>query len=296
MSYPERYAALQAKVEQALDACLPLPSEDWAEEEHPRRLAEAMRYSVLNGGKRLRPVLLLAACGLLESDLDTALPFAAAVEMIHCYSLIHDDLPAMDDDDLRRGKPTNHKVYGEAMAILAGDALLNLAYETMAASPHPRAMAALYQVARRAGGQGMIAGQTADIMMEGQAADPEMLRYMHSHKTADLITAPIAAGLTLAGADTEEMAAGCRYGYHLGLAFQIVDDLLDLTGDAALLGKATNMDAQRGKLTWPAVVGMAQAWTDAAWHIEQAVQALSIFDERADFLRELAVQTLDRVQ
>ena len=200
------------------------------------------------------------------------------------------------------GEKAETTMGGQAVKVLPANLsekqhrLLNLAYETMAASPHPRAMAALYQVARRAGGQGMIAGQTADIMMEGQAADPEMLRYIHSHKTADLITAPIAAGLTLAGADTEQMAAGCRYGYHLGLAFQIVDDLLDLTGDAALLGKATHMDAQRGKLTWPGVVGMAQARSDAAWHIEQAVQALSIFDERADFLRELAVQTLDRVQ
>lgn len=262
----------------------------------PKMLGDAMRYSLLAGGKRLRPVLLLAAYNLLHNDVMPALPFAVAVETIHTYSLIHDDLPAMDDDDFRRGKPTSHKVYGEAMAILAGDALLNMAYETMAHSGHANALAALAQIAARAGGRGMIAGQTADIAMEGKPADEHMLRYIHQHKTADLITAAVLGGLALAGANRKQLALGEQYSLHLGLAFQIVDDLLDLEGEQQLLGKHTGQDAGHGKLTWPAVYGVQAARQDAARHIDTAVAAANGFGEQGQFLAQLALNSLKRVQ
>ena len=190
----------------------------------PERLLEAMRYSLEAGGKRLRPVMLLAACDMAGGDMETALPFACAMEMIHTYSLIHDDLPAMDNDDLRRGKPTNHKVFGEGMAVLAGDGLLNAAAELMARAAlqfnDNRGIRALEIIMRHAGVTGMIAGQAADLDSEGEAPREEMLTYIHSHKTADLLEAPMEAGLVLAGADEKARRLGRDYGYHLGLAFR----------------------------------------------------------------------------
>ena len=219
--------------------------------------------------------------------------------MIHTYSLVHDDLPAMDDDALRRGKPTNHLVYGEDIAILAGDGLLNMAYETMLdsdfAQEHPaEAMRAMREIAARAGVRGMVAGQTLDVKLEGKEPCIESVRYIHLHKTADLLTAPVVAGLMLAGATEEQLAAARTYGRGMGLAFQIVDDLLDLEGDAAALGKETGMDAQRGKMTWPAVCGVEQARRDAAQAVEEAVAAMRIFGERGKKLSDLALQSLVR--
>jgi geranylgeranyl diphosphate synthase type II len=216
--------------------------------------------------------------------------------MIHCYSLIHDDLPAMDNDDLRRGKPSSHKVFGEAVAILAGDALLNAAYEVMAGSKHPRALSALGHIAARAGSKGMIAGQAADIFMEGKTGEITMLAYIHRHKTGDLIVAPLVAGLSLADASARELQAGEAFGQHLGLAFQIVDDLLDLGGDPKVLGKRTGRDAIKGKLTWPSIFGQDQAKRDARSNVDKAMESLSLFGPRAAFLRSLALSTLDRVQ
>lgn len=266
----------------------------------PDKLREAMLYSLEAGGKRLRPVLLLAAYGLLRDDVTPALPYACALEMIHTYSLIHDDLPAMDNDDLRRGKPTNHVRFGEAVAILAGDGLLNAAFELMlrdaAASGNLAGLCAAEAIARRAGVTGMIAGQTMDVTLEGTAPTLEKVSYIHAHKTADLLTAPMEAGLILAGAGKEQLDAGRQYGYHLGLAFQMVDDLLDLEGDPALLGKNTGTDAAQGKLTWPACVGVERTREEAAEHIRLAVDALSIFEESANFLKALAQSTLTRVQ
>ena len=296
MPFKAQYASYQRLLEQALHEAIPEPAEDWRTGDRPGLIARAMRYSLLSGGKRLRPVLLLAAYQLLDDSVEEALPFAVALEMIHCYSLIHDDLPAMDNDDLRRGKPTCHKVYGEAIAILAGDGLLNAAYEHMAQSRHPRALAVLGLIAVRAGSRGMIAGQAADIYMEGKAGDARMLSYIHRHKTGDLIIAPLEAGLCLAGAGELELRAGQTYGQHLGLAFQIVDDLLDLQGDPLLLGKKTGKDASGGKLTWPSIFGPDQARKDARRCIEQALEALDPFGQRALFLRSLAMDTLERVQ
>lgn len=265
----------------------------------PQPLRSAMRYSLLLPGKRLRSTLLLAAYHLLAEDWRSVLPFACAVEMIHTYSLIHDDLPALDNDALRRGQPTNHRVYGENMAILAGDGLLNMAYETMLDAPftaaHPAcAVRAIGEIARCAGVRGMIAGQTLDVKLEGHAPTEACVRYIHLHKTADLITAPVTAGLLLAGAGEEQLRAGRAYGQGLGLAFQIEDDLLDLEGDVAALGKETGMDAQRGKMTWPVVRGVEQARRDACTAVEQAVAAMSLFGERAQKMSDLARNTLVR--
>ncbi len=267
----------------------------------PQPLRSAMRYSLLLPGKRLRPVLLLAGYALLADDWQRALPYACALEMIHTYSLIHDDLPALDNDALRRGQPTSHRVFGENIAILAGDALLQLAFETMLESPfgaeHPRrALSAIREIAERAGVRGMIAGQTLDVKLEGAKPEPALVGYIHRHKTADLLTAPVTAGLTLAGADERQLDAGRRFGQGLGVAFQIVDDLLDLHGDVALMGKEAGMDAQRGKMTWPAVYGEERSRADAERLIRSAVDALAIFGERADFLRALAQQTLVRAR
>lgn len=295
MGFDQEQAAYILMIEQALRDALIEPEQDWPRDGIPRNLNTAMRYSLLAGGKRLRPTLLLAACHLLLDDVSAALPFAAAVEMIHTYSLIHDDLPAMDNDDLRRGKPSNHKAFGEATAILAGDALLNLAYELMGRSAHPRALKALSAIASAAGSSGMIAGQAADMWMEGREADQDMLRYIHSHKTADLITAPVVAGLILAGADDRQLEQGRMYGCHLGLAFQIVDDLLDELGDETKMGKRLGKDHAVGKLTWPGLYGIEQARDEAARQIDMAVKAAGFFGARGEFLIALAQNSLKRV-
>lgn len=272
-----------------------------AQGEIPEPLKSAMAYSLDLPGKRLRPVLLLAGYHLLMEDWRSALPFACALEMIHTYSLIHDDLPALDNDPLRRGKPSSHMVFGENMAILAGDGLLSLAYETMLESPisrerPARALDAIREIALRSGTRGMIAGQTLDVKLEGTQPSAELVRYIHLHKTADLLTAPLTAGLMLAGAGERELSAAREYGKNLGLAFQIVDDLLDETGDAGQMGKQTGMDAQRGKMTWPCVFGAARAREDAAAAVDAAAASLSVFSEKGDFLADLAKQTLVRVK
>ncbi len=288
MNFDRQYALYKQQVEDALHAL----SFDHA----PDILREAMRYSLLSGGKRLRGVLTLAACDALGGNISDALPFACAVEMIHAYSLIHDDLPSMDNDTLRRGKPTNHVVYGEAMAILAGDGLLTHAFEVMAAQKGPNAFAALGIMARAAGIGGMLRGQTLDITLEGTGPNAQTVRDIHLGKTAALLTAPILCGFTLAGADEEALQAARIYGQNLGLCFQIVDDLLDLEGDAALLGKSIGKDVAEGKITWPACVGVEQARKDAAHCTQMAVQALSSLGNRAEFLQALAENTLHRVQ
>lgn len=266
--------------------------------EIPDRLLEAMRYSLEAGGKRLRPVMLLAACDMAGGDVATALPFACALEMIHTYSLIHDDLPAMDNDDLRRGKPTNHKVFGEDLAILAGDGLLNAAAELMARSAlrmaDARGIRAMEIVMRHAGVTGMIAGQTKDVLSEGEKPREDLVAYIHSHKTADLLEAPMEAGLALAGADEAQINAGHEYGYHLGLAFQMTDDLLDVTGDAALLGKNTGMDAAMDKMTWVALRGTEGTRQDAAEQAELAEKALDSLPWEHGFFTELARGTVSR--
>ena len=264
----------------------------------PERLLEAMRYSLEAGGKRLRPVMLLAACDMAGGDMEIALPFACAMEMIHTYSLIHDDLPAMDNDDLRRGKPTNHKVFGEGMAVLAGDGLLNAAAELMARAAlqfnDNRGIRALEIIMRHAGVTGMIAGQTADLVSEGEEPREEVLTYIHSHKTADLLEAPMEAGLVLAGADEKACRLGRDYGYHLGLAFQMTDDLLDVTGDTALLGKKTGADAEQNKMTWVVLRSVEGTQKDAEEQAELAIRAVDRMPWEHAFFTELARGTVSR--
>lgn len=259
--------------------------------EIPEKLLEAMKYSLEAGGKRLRPVMLLAACDMAGGDTETALPFACAIEMIHTYSLIHDDLPAMDNDDLRRGKPTNHKVFGEDVAILAGDGLLNAAAELMARTAlrmvDQRGVRAMEIIMRHAGVTGMIAGQTRDVLSEGETPREDLVAYIHSHKTADLLEAPMEAGLALAGADEAQIRAGHEYGLHLGMAFQMTDDLLDVKGDAALMGKNTGMDSALNKMTWVALRGTEGTEKDAEEQAEQAVRALESLPWEHGFFERL---------
>ena len=288
------YADYQAMVEAAL------PEQLRSLGEIPEPLMAAMAYSLEAGGKRLRPVLLLAACEMAGGSLDEALPFACALEMIHTYSLIHDDLPAMDNDDLRRGRPTSHKVFGEAMAILAGDGLLHAAaglmLRTACAMGDLRGTRAAEAILRRAGVTGMVAGQTMDVTGEGSEPTMEKVTYIHLHKTADLLTAPMEAGMLLAGATEKQVASGVAFGQRLGVAFQIVDDVLDVQGATALLGKSTGKDEAQGKLTWVAVRGIEQARTDAAGEVAEAIRALETLDMDTNVLKALAQDTLNRVQ
>ena len=260
-------------------------------------LAEAMKYSLEVGGKRLRPVLLLASCDFAGGDIEDALPYALALEYIHTYSLIHDDLPAMDNDDLRRGKPTNHKVYGEAMAILAGDALLSTAAEIVTGCPleycgDPVRMRnhiqAAHEILSRAGARGMIAGQTADIRSESIDADASLIRYIELHKTADLITAPVRAGLMLAGADESMLEAFTVYAQDIGVAFQILDDILDIEGDQALMGKTLGKDADQGKCNYAYVHGLEAARNELHRLTSEAKNALLSYGQDASFFTALA--------
>jgi len=257
------------------------------------RLHEAMRYSVFAGGKRLRPALFVATLRACAEGLEAAeseyLPFAAALEMIHSYSLIHDDLPAMDNDDTRRGCPTCHKAFGEATAILAGDALLTQAFAAMLqlkkmVSP-ARLLDAMEEVAIAAGPRGMVAGQMADLALEGQQPTLAQLQYMVQRKTGALFTAAILSAAHLAGANQPQMRALRDYSEHLGVSFQIADDILDISGDPLKLGKPIGSDAKNNKATIVSLLGPKEAGLLARQTAGQAVAALAAFDERADLLR-----------
>lgn len=265
----------------------------------PETLREAIAYSLLAGGKRLRPVLTMVACATCEGDDESALPAACAVEMIHTYSLIHDDLPAMDDDDLRRGRATNHRVYGEAMAILAGDALLTLAFETLA-SGLDRDVAAecVRDLATAAGRCGMVGGQTADMQAENDAEETgaftlEQLEGIHKRKTGRLLKSALTLGGRVAKASEKQLAALESYGERVGLAFQITDDLLDITGDAQKIGKRVGKDSSSGKLTYPGLLGPQESRARAEQLIREACEALDVF-ANADRLRQLAQFVLQR--
>lgn len=279
----------------------------------PPPLARAMRYSIEAGGKRIRPALVLECCALCGGEDRDALPAAAAIECVHTFSLIHDDLPAMDNDELRRGRPTNHKVFGEAAAILAGDALLTLAFELIASHTRPagKACRMTLALARATGWQGMIGGQVLDLQAEGRiAADPddeprassikppadgaERVRRIHEQKTARLIAAACRLGGLAADAAEHELAALDSYGLKLGLAFQAVDDLLDVTGTSRALGKTAGKDAAAGKQTLPRVVGIEEAWRIAESLAADAVEALTPFGGAAAPLRELARFVVER--
>ncbi len=268
----------------------------------PDKLFESMSYSLLAGGKRLRPILVLATLEALNQPIERGLPYALALEMIHTYSLVHDDLPAMDDDDLRRGKPTNHKVYGEATAILAGDALLTRAFSYIAEAymQHPEVEAAttvklIAELGRRAGARGMVGGQMADIEGEGQALSLDQLEYIHLHKTGDLLVAALRGGGYLAEADERQLEALTRYGVCIGLAFQIQDDILNVEGDAVLLGKAVGSDANRNKATYPALLGMNASRDKLHSLVAEAKQALESIDIHESMLHALADYVIERL-
>lgn len=285
---------------QALDEALDrfLPASSGLE----KTVVEAARYSLFAGGKRVRPVLCLAAAELVEGSVNAVMPAACALEMVHTYSLIHDDLPAMDNDDFRRGRPTNHRVYGEAVAILAGDLLLTEAFGLLAAPPTVEAAAipaerrlqAVAILARASGAQGMIAGQVIDLESETREVDLTTVEYMHIRKTGALISASLEIGAVLSGASPEALEALTRYGRHVGLAFQITDDLLDVEGDPEVMGKSAGSDAARNKKTYPALVGVVRTKEIAQDHVQQAVKALDGFGRKADPLRALAHYLLIR--
>ncbi len=278
-----------AQVDEALDRLLP------REDELPFSLHKSMRYSVFAGGKRVRPILMLAACEAAGGDVGRAMPAACAMEMIHTYSLIHDDLPAMDDDDFRRGNPTNHKVFGEAIAILAGDALLTEAFKAMSSPayaaqvPPATLLAVISEIALCAGSYGMVGGQVVDMESEGNKdIDLATVQYIHTHKTGALIKASVKAGAMLGGAAGDALAAMTRYGEAIGLAFQIADDILDIEGTTEEIGKDAGSDEARGKATYPAVLGLAESKKQAAELVEMALDSLAGFDAKAEPLREIA--------
>lgn len=261
----------------------------------PEELNRAMHYSISAGGKRLRPALVLNACELMGGKIQDAMPFACGIEMIHTYSLIHDDLPALDNDSLRRGVPTSHVVFGEAKAVLAGDALLSYAFEIMLdKAVQTGAVQACRYIARAAGVRGMVAGQWQDVSSEGRAVKPEMLEYIHRHKTADMIIGALLAGGAAAGAEQADMERLESYGLNIGLAFQITDDILDVTGDQAELGKSVGKDEAENKATYVALYGVAKARAQAEEYIRKAKEIISVYDERAAFLNELADFILSR--
>jgi geranylgeranyl diphosphate synthase, type II len=261
-----------------------------------QRVIEAAHYSLFAGGKRLRPILCLASAEVVGGDIEPVLPAACALEMIHTYSLIHDDLPAMDNDDFRRGVPTNHKVFGEAIAILAGDALLTEAFEYFALSDvSPDKITEVIRVAVKAAGyRGMIGGQVIDLECENRKVDLATVEYMHIHKTGALLSASLEIGAILGGGDQVQTSALKNYGHHVGLAFQITDDLLDVEGDPALMGKTPGSDAARNKMTYPALLGIAQSRDAARAHVESSLDALAGFDVRAEPLRAIARYLLVR--
>jgi geranylgeranyl diphosphate synthase, type II len=280
-------------VDKALEGFLPDAGE------LPASLHGSMRYSVFAGGKRVRPVLMLAACETVGGDLERAIPAACAMEMIHTYSLIHDDLPAMDDDDFRRGNPTNHKVYGEATAILAGDALLTEAFillsrEEQGGDPAAR-LRVIQEIAHASGSRGMVGGQVVDMESEGKGEiDLAILSYIHTHKTGALIRASVRAGAILGGATDEGIKALTRYGEAIGLAFQIADDILDVEGTTEELGKDAGSDQARGKATYPALVGLEVSKARAQELVQMALDSLAGFDERAEPLRAIASYIVKR--
>ncbi len=281
-------------VDTALDNWLPKPQGP------SRRVIEAMKYSVMAGGKRVRPILFLAGAQAVNGDQEALLPVACALECIHTYSLIHDDLPAMDNDDLRRGKATCHKVYGEAIAILAGDGLLTYAFELMCRPELrekislPLLNEAIFVLARAAGVSGMVGGQTADILMEGQSVDPETLSFIHACKTGALIEASVEMGGLLGEGNDEEIYHLKMYGKSLGLAFQIIDDLLDVEGDQELLGKPVGSDDKNQKATYPALFGIKETKKKAQELLEKALSELTSFGEDADPLRAIARYVVER--
>ncbi|MGC8667578.1 MAG: polyprenyl synthetase family protein [Chthonomonadales bacterium] len=279
-------------VEAALDRYLP------PETQRPQSLHQAIRYSVLAPGKRIRPILVIASAEAVGGAGEDVLPTACALECIHAFSLVHDDLPCMDNDDYRRGRPTSHKVYGEALAMLAGDALLALAFELIAenarTAPVERIVPVLRLVAHATGTAGMVGGQVVDIESEGKEIGYEDLQFIHEHKTGALLTASVLSGAMLCGANQQQIEALSSYGRSVGLAFQIADDILDITGDEAKIGKPVGSDLKQDKATYPKLFGLDGSRERARLEVRHALDALAGFDARADPLRAIAQYIVER--
>lgn len=289
-------------IDSYLESYFSVPSE-------PSVLYKAMRYSLFAGGKRIRPILALSSYEACGGDPKNIIPYASALELIHTYSLIHDDLPSMDNDDLRRGKPTSHKVFGEAMAILAGDALLTEAFLMLTNNPlsPPLVKEGLYketnpsslikvirEVALSAGVHGMVGGQAMDISSVNSQPDRDTLTFIHLHKTAALITASVRMGGILADSDDDKLKALTKYGVNIGLAFQIIDDILDIEGNAEELGKTAGSDMKMKKMTYPSVYGIKKSRKEAEDLISEAINALSLFSSETDQLRGIAYYLIQR--
>lgn len=264
------------------------------------KLTEGMRYSLFAGGKRLRPALVYASYGIFSDDYDYVTPFAAAIEVIHTYSLIHDDLPAMDNDDMRRGKPSNHIAFGEAEAILAGDALLTKAFEIMSDYtvspniPDNIRVKAVYKLALAAGDLGMVGGQYADIAAEGRKATSELVEFIHKNKTAALIECAVYLGGIAGGADDKQIEQLISFGRYAGLAFQVIDDILDITSSSETLGKNIQKDVNSHKATYPAVYSLEGAKNKAEQYIDKACKSLESFGDKADTLLSIAEFIMER--
>ncbi len=310
--YKEDYSRYKSIIEENLDKYLP------EVDSYSDILRQSMIYSVKAGGKRIRPVLLLAVCETCGGTLEDAVPFACALELIHTYSLIHDDHPSIDNDDLRRGKPTNHKVFGDDMAILAGDGLLNSAFDIMLGEIirdiSQGKVKAAFEISQAAGVKGMIAGQTVDVLMTGsqcrkgisdlntkldrEATSKEsenILNFIHKNKTGALIRSAVRAGAVIAGANIKVLEAMTEYAENLGLTFQIVDDILDIVGDEAVLGKKTGADQELGKMTYPAVYGLEASYEKARQSTERAIKALEITGLDTEFLAQMAIDLCQRI-
>ncbi|MBN9646505.1 polyprenyl synthetase family protein [Terrisporobacter glycolicus] len=269
------------------------------EEGYQQTVIQAMNYSLKAGGKRLRPILTLESCKIVGGKEEDAIPFAVAIEMIHTYSLIHDDLPALDNDDLRRGKPTNHKVFGEAMATLAGDALLNYAFEIMLSSSIDKKdsnkyLKAINEVAKHAGIYGMIGGQVVDVESENKTIDKDKLDFIHLNKTAAMIIGCMRAGAIIGGASEEELEKVTKYGKNIGLSFQIVDDILDITGDEAKLGKPIGSDIENSKSTYPSLLGLEKSRQIARQLIDEGKSSIDDLSSEIDFLNQLGDYIISR--
>lgn len=268
-------------------------------EGYQNNIFDSMNYSLKAGGKRLRPILTLEACKLVGGNEKDAYPFAVAIEMIHTYSLIHDDLPALDNDDLRRGRKTNHKVYGEAMAILAGDGLLNYAYEIMlreslSKGEPEKYLKAINEIAKASGIYGMIGGQVVDIESEGKSIDMKKLDFIHMNKTAAIIIGCMRAGAIIGGASEEELENVTKYAKNIGLSFQIVDDILDIVGDEAKLGKKVGSDIDNEKSTYPSLIGLEKSKETANKLIAEAKMSIDYINKDSEFLNNLADYIVDR--
>ena len=293
MNFKEELKNRVANIEDLLNDYMPKV------EGYQKPIFDSMNYSLKAGGKRLRPILTLEACKLVGGNEKDAYPFAVAIEMIHTYSLIHDDLPALDNDDLRRGRKTNHKVYGEAMAILAGDGLLNYAYEIMlreslSKGEPEKYLKAINEIAKASGIYGMIGGQVVDIESEGKSIDMEKLDFIHMNKTAAIIIGCMRAGAIIGGASEEELENVTKYAKNIGLSFQIVDDILDIVGDEAKLGKKVGSDIDNEKSTYPSLIGLEKSKETANKLIAEAKMSIDYINKDSEFLNNLADYIVDR--